>query len=76
MLPLPVFFADSNWDHYHFAFVLSPGTDQLEIWRLKPDSHMGYPMNDWKEQFHERAQENLWGLYLDPKDYLEIGWQS
>lgn len=75
-LPLPVFFADSNWDHYHFAFVLSPGTDQLEIWRLKPDSHVGYPMNDWKEQFHERAQENLWGLYLDPQDYLEIGWQA
>jgi hypothetical protein len=74
-LPLPVFFADSNWDHYHFAFVLSPGTDQLEIWRLKPDTHIGYPMSDWKNQFGEKAHEYSWGIYNDPKDYLALGWQ-
>lgn len=76
LLPLPVFFADTNWDHYVFAFVLSPGTDELEIWRMKPDSHIGYPMTDWKNQFHEMAQNSLWGIYHNPQDYLAIGWES
>lgn len=67
--PVPVYFADSNWDHYHFAFVLNPGSDELELWRLKPDSLVGYPMDDWKIQFSTRSNQPFWGVYYKPEQY-------
>lgn len=69
-LPLPIFFADSNWDHYHLAFVLNPGSDELELWRLQPDSFQGFPMNEWKDQFQDLSNSKIWGVYSEPREYL------
>lgn len=68
-VPLPIFFADTNWDHYQFAFVLNPGSDQLELWRMEPDSFRGLPMSEWKSQFSESAANMKWAIFDRPQEY-------
>jgi hypothetical protein len=67
--PVPIFFADTNWDYYHFAFVLNPGSDQLELWRFEPDSFWGMPMSSWKDQFQENANTKTWAIFNRPDQY-------
>jgi len=45
--PRPFLFADTNWLHLYFAFVVNPGTGQLELWRTDPTGTLGAPMTAW-----------------------------
>jgi hypothetical protein len=47
--PFITLFADTNWSHWFFGFVLNPATSQLELWRLNRNGTQGFPMHDWKE---------------------------
>lgn len=46
--PIPLLFADTNWANIHFAFVVSPATLELELWRMDRTGFTGAPMTKWK----------------------------
>lgn len=51
--PRPFVFADSNWASDFLAFVVSPETGELEIWRY--DGFTARPLHSWKGHFNKKA---------------------
>jgi hypothetical protein len=67
--PAPVIFADTNWVKDEFAFVVSPGTGRLELWRVDYTGSIGYPMSVWKQWLDGSRKDIKWGVYTKPSEY-------
>ena len=68
--PAPLLFADTNWQKDYFAFLVSPSTLELELWRLTPTSFEGAPMAIWKHYLDGSVKHPPWGLYTQKSNYL------
>lgn len=68
-MPRPIFFADSNWVRDHFAFIVSPGTGEWELWRVDPSGQRAYPMSWWKKWLDGSQKHPDWGIYTNPREY-------
>jgi len=66
--PRALVFADTNWAKYAFAFLVNPGTKELELWRTDGLGLEGTPMREWEEFLNGQSQKP-WGLYLYPYEY-------
>ncbi len=63
LLPtLPFIFADSNWHQTKLAFVTSPLSGEMDLWRVSLSGLSGQPMIEWKEDFGNKKPPNTWGL--------------
>lgn len=69
-MPSPIIFADTNWVDYRFGFVVSPGTEELELWRLEETGSRGYPMSMWKMWLDGTRKSPQWEVYAKPFEYL------
>ncbi len=69
IMPKSFAFADTNWPHFNFAFTVNPATEKLELWRMNPLSHKGFPMHQWDKWFCEK-QVSLWGILSKPNEYF------
>jgi hypothetical protein len=67
--PPPLLFADTNWEGDYFAFVVSPSTLELELWRMNPLGRNGAPMSSWKRWLNGNQKKPDWGLYTQPEQY-------
>lgn len=68
-MPSPLIFADTNWSKYYFAFVVSPGSGRLELWRMNKIGTDGFPMSTWKEWLNGTRSDIKWGIYIKPVEY-------
>lgn len=68
-MPNPIIFADTNWSRDWFAFLVSPTTNNLELWRVDPTGRLGVPMSSWREWLNGTRREPLWGAYTHPHEY-------
>ena len=66
--PEPLMFADTNWDTFFFAFLVNPGTEELELWRIDRIGLTGQPMKEWHEYFSASSKEP-WTIYINPEEY-------
>lgn len=69
-MPSPIFFADSNWMRDLFAFVLSPATGSLELWRVDSLGRRGAPMTSWKRWLDGSNCDRLWGVCTRYYEYM------
>ncbi|MES2200196.1 MAG: hypothetical protein V4489_08525, partial [Chlamydiota bacterium] len=46
--PSAVIFADTNWTSHYFGFIVNPGTNALELWRLDYTGSTGSKMSIWQ----------------------------
>ena len=68
-------FADTNWGEWYFAFVLSPATLNLELWRFDTSGLVGFPMTSWK-QWLDGAKKIPWKVYTQPKEFFHLNQQD
>jgi hypothetical protein len=66
--PSPILFADSNWSHYYFAFIVNPGTGNLELWRMNQTAEEGVRMRTWAHWLNGSSRET-WGVFTNPSQY-------
>ncbi len=66
--PAPILFADTNWVHKRFGFIVNPGTDLLELWTFDALTLEGEPLTLWKP-YLDGTSKKKWGLYTAPKEY-------
>lgn len=66
--PTPYLFADSNWAHDYFAFVVNPGSGEFDLWRVDYLGLEGVPMVSWRGWLNGSSRES-WELYIDPREY-------
>jgi hypothetical protein len=69
-LPWPVFFGDSNWVKDAFAFVVNPGNNKLELWRVDSLALEGEPMVEWEKWLNGSKKKPKWGVFSRPKEYV------
>lgn len=67
-IPSPLIFADTNWVRDYFGFVVSPSTEELELWRFDYSGTTGHPIPEWKKWLNG-SQRKPWGLYIRPFEY-------
>lgn len=65
--PLPLIFADTNWNHQRFALLVNPGTLKCDLWRCDPIGLQGLPMIEWHSHF--LTPQHPWAIYTNPKEY-------
>jgi hypothetical protein len=68
-MPAPIIFADTNWVKDMFGFVVNPGTQELEFWRVDMIGRVGTPMSIWKQWLNGSHKEALWGVFTNPNEY-------
>jgi hypothetical protein len=68
-LPTPIFFADTNWMRDNFAFLVNPGTSNLELWRMDYIGAEGAPMSMWRPWLNGSNLEPTWGVFTKPFEY-------
>lgn len=68
-MPKPVIFADTNWARDYFAFVVNPGTGELDFWRVDALGSEGTSMATWKKWLDGSHKKPLWGVYFQPSEY-------
>lgn len=68
-MPTPVIVADTNWVRDDFGFVVNPGTEKFEFWRVDYTGSIGYPMSVWDQWLNGSKQEPKWGVYTNPYEY-------
>jgi len=66
--PPPLLFADTNWNGFFFGFLVSPGTLQLELWRLDYVGSSGWKMGSW-ERFMNGEDTTKWHIFHKPLEY-------
>lgn len=66
--PNPVLFADSNWAGNYFAFLVNPGNQQLQLWRVDKNLLLGYPMRSWKS-FLDGTEKKTWSILTRSHEY-------
>ncbi|MBS4167749.1 hypothetical protein [Parachlamydia sp. AcF125] len=69
--PAPFMFADTNWVKEEFGFVINPGTDKLELWRVDPIGSSGAPMASWDKWLDGSRRDLSWGIYNHPYEYYK-----
>ncbi|NBO24672.1 MAG: hypothetical protein EBU93_05515, partial [Chlamydiae bacterium] len=69
--PAPLIFADTNWSVYSFAFVVSPISEELELWRVKESSFQGSFMRAWSDAFI-KSNGSSWSMYAKPQEYSQV----
>lgn len=62
--PEPLIFADTNWAKYYFAFLVSPSSEELELWLLDKIGLKGRPMEEWR-QYLDGTTNEVWSVYMD-----------
>ena len=67
--PPAIIFADTNWIKDSFGFVVNPGTEQWELWRVNSEGSVGFPMTEWRQWLDGTRQEKKWGVYNRPYEY-------
>lgn len=67
--PAPVLFADTNWRGFFFAFVVSPESKQLELFRTDRLGLSGAPMREWKGWLDGSQRHPKWGVLINPHEY-------
>lgn len=65
-MPAPIIFADTNWVKDYFAFLVSPGTATLQLWRVDVTGRLGTPMSIWDEWVNGRRKDRMWGVMTRP----------
>lgn len=68
-LPAPLIFADTNWVKDFFAFVVNPGTGNLDFWVVDCNGTSGSPMSHWRMWLNGSRRERTWGIYSKPHEY-------
>ena len=63
--PTPFVFADSNWYKDFFSFVVNPGTQTLQLWRVNSCANKGKPFIQWTSWYNGERKTPDWGIYLD-----------
>lgn len=71
-MPVPLIFADTNWVKDQFAFLVSPGTGKLELWRVDYVGRRGSPMSMWKQWVDGTQPDIKWVIYTLPYQYNQI----
>lgn len=71
-MPAPLLFSDTNWVKDEFAFLVSPGTGKLELWRIDYTGRVGYPMSIWKQWVDGSNENPKWGVYTQPFEYGQV----
>ena len=56
-MPAPIIFADTNWVKEEFGFVLNPGSNQFELWRIDATGREGSPMSAWEQWLNGSRQD-------------------
>ncbi|GEM_PF-336332 len=69
-LSRPILFADTNWVSSEFGFVVNPGTELLEFWRVDPSGTYGSPLSDWKQWLNGSRKDIPWEIYNKPEEVL------
>lgn len=67
--PAPFIFADSNWVTDYFAFLVNPGTEKLELWRVDGMGLSGAPMSHWEKWLNGSQRSPTWGVYTHRREY-------
>lgn len=70
LLSAPVIIADSNWVKDYFAFVLNPGTENLELWSVDFYGVEGKPISYWKMWLNGSKSTPQWGIFSKPFEYV------
>ena len=66
--PAPLIVGDSNWVKKRFAFVVGPGSRELELWCVDNCGGEGRPLSIWKPYLDGRQQKD-WGLFTSLSQY-------
>jgi hypothetical protein len=67
--PCPLIFADSNWIKDVFAFVMSPISQQIELWSVNAYGTEGRPIQNWKMWVDGSRKDGKWGVLINPNEY-------
>lgn len=70
VLPSPIIIADTNWVREYFAFVVNPGTYELEFWTTDFYGITGSPMSSWKMWINGSRKDPKWGIFHKPHQYV------
>lgn len=68
-MPAPILIADTNWVRDYFGFVVNPGTEKLELWRIDHSGRIGRPMSSWRQWLDGSRKEPQWGVYPQTYEY-------
>lgn len=68
-MPAPVIVADTNWVRDDFGFVINPGTEKFEFWRMDYTGSVGHPMSVWEQWLDGSRQDPKWGIYTNFYEY-------
>lgn len=68
-MPTPIIFADTNWVKDWFAFLVNPGTGELDLWRVDLLGAEGAPMSMWRQWLNGSDKERKWGVFINPYEY-------
>lgn len=66
--PRPILFADTNWPHHFFSFIVGPSAERLELWVLDRTGSTGFPMTDWSIWF-DKSRPSEWAIYYQAQEY-------
>lgn len=67
-MPEPLFWADTNWPYYHFAFFLDLQTLKPSLWCMERWGRKGFPMRAWEPFFSEK-NPSTWSIYTKAEEY-------
>lgn len=67
--PEPIVIADTNWIRDAFAFVVNPGTGELDFWRIESLGEKGGPVAGWRVWLNGSRENPTWGIYTNPFEY-------
>jgi hypothetical protein len=68
--PQPLIVADSNWVKDFFAFLVSPTSQQVELWAVNAYGTEGRPIPSWRPWVDGSRREPTWGVLVNPIQYL------
>lgn len=68
-MPTPIIFGDTNWVKDWFAFLVNPGTGELDLWRVDLLGSEGAPMSMWRQWLDGTDKERKWGIFINPVEY-------
>lgn len=69
--PSPLIFADSNWSQNHFGFVVSPITEELQLWRVSESGYEGIFLRSWAPYLMPGSKQS-WSIYTKPQEYSQL----
>jgi hypothetical protein len=70
--PCPLIVADSNWVKDFFAFVVSPVSQQIELWSVNAYGTEGQPIQNWKMWLDGSRKDGKWGVLINPNEYRAL----